>query len=299
MGRNIVIIRHFLISTICIVLLLWGCERTTAVPAKPLVVRKKIVTQKDSIARAHEKKTVRTADKMETAKSPEKAARAMAETTPIVPKRQSEEIKGKDEIGELSVCFNDFNKAAVAPIQKVESKTLELKKAAISPKSDISEIKQPLEIQKPVSDDLAGAGKKVITAEAEKGRTEESARLPATYDPIGKTDPFEPLFKEKPVPVKKKERKKRIPRTPLERIDLSQLKLVAIILSPSGNMALVEEASGKGYVIKKGTYIGTNAGKVVQIKKEQVIVEEEFEDVFGKVNTRQRDIKLPKPPGEF
>ena len=293
MGRNIVIIRHFLISTICIVLLLWGCERTTAVPAKPLVVRKKIVTQKDSIARAHEKKTVRTADKMETAKSPEKAARAMAETTPIVPKRQSEEIKGKDEKPLVA------NKAAVAPIQKVESKTLELKKAAISPKSDISEIKQPLEIQKPVSDDLAGAGKKVITAEAEKGRTEESARLPATYDPIGKTDPFEPLFKEKPVPVKKKERKKRIPRTPVERIDLSQLKLVAIILSPSGNMALVEEASGKGYVIKKGTYIGTNAGKVVQIKKEQVIVEEEFEDVFGKVNTRQRDIKLPKPPGEF
>jgi Tfp pilus assembly protein PilP len=293
MGRNIVIIRHFLISTICMVLLLWGCERSTAVPAKPLVVRKKIAAQKVDIAKAHEKKTVRTAGKMETAKSPEKVATAMAETTPIVPKTQSAEIEGKDK--QPLIAKN----VPVTPTQKVESKTLELKKAAIRPKSDISEIKQPLEIQKPVSDDVAVADKKLIASEAEKDRTEEPTRLPATYDPIGKTDPFEPLFKEKPVTVIKKKRKKRIPRTPLERIDLSQLKLVAIVLSSSGNMALVEESSGKGYVIKKGTYIGTNAGKVVNIKKEKVIVEEEFEDVFGKVNTRQRDIKLPKPPGEF
>ena len=99
--------------------------------------------------------------------------------------------------------------------------------------------------------------------------------------------------------MKKKRRKKRVPRTPLERIDLAQLKLVGIILAASGNRAMVEEASGKGYVIKKGTYIGTNAGKVVKIHKEIVTVEEEFEDVFGKVKTRKRELKLPKPPGEF
>ena len=112
-------------------------------------------------------------------------------------------------------------------------------------------------------------------------------------------DPFEPIFKEKPVFDKKKINKKRIPRTPLERIDLSQLKLVGIIMASSGNRALVEESSGKGYVIKKGTYIGINSGKVVKIKKEKVVVEEEFEDVFGKTKLRQREIKLPKPPGEF
>ena len=65
--------------------------------------------------------------------------------------------------------------------------------------------------------------------------------------------------------------------TPLERIDLSQLKLVGIILASSGNRALVEESSGKGYVIKTGTYIGVNSGKVVKIRKEKVVVEEEFE----------------------
>ena len=99
--------------------------------------------------------------------------------------------------------------------------------------------------------------------------------------------------------TKKKQRKKRRPQTPLERIDISQLKLVAIILASSGNRALVEESTGKGYVIKKGTYIGTNSGKVVKIKKETVIVEEEIEDITGKIAIRKRMIKLPKPPGEF
>ena len=121
---------------------------------------------------------------------------------------------------------------------------------------------------------------------------------PAPYDARGKVNPFEPLFKEKPVYAKKKKSRKRIPQTPLERIDLSQLKLVGIIMAPSGNWALMEDSSGKGYVVRKGTYIGVNSGKVVKIKKEKVVVEEEFEDVFGKTKLRQREIKLPKPPNQ-
>ena len=145
--------------------------------------------------------------------------------------------------------------------------------------------------------DTAAPSDKLIAATSNV--TPKLAAIPRAYNAIGKIDPFEPLFKEKPLIAKKKINKKRIPRTPLERIDLSQLKLVGIILASSGNRALVEESSGKGYVIKKGTYIGINSGKVVKIKKEKVVVEEEFEDVFGKTKLRQREIKLPKPPGEF
>ena len=80
-------------------------------------------------------------------------------------------------------------------------------------------------------------------------------KVPANYNPKGRVDPFEPLFKDEPevAPVLAK-KKKRIPRTPLERIDLGQLKLVGIIMASSGNRALVQEASGKGYIIKEGTY---------------------------------------------
>jgi len=79
---------------------------------------------------------------------------------------------------------------------------------------------------------------------------------------------------------------------------LSQLKLVGIILAPSGNRALVQEASGKGYIIKKGTYIGTNAGKVVEIEKEKVVVEEELTDIVGNLQLQKKELHLPKPSGE-
>ena len=62
--------------------------------------------------------------------------------------------------------------------------------------------------------------------------------------------------------------------------------------------ALVQETTGKGYVVKKGTYIGTNSGKIVQILKDRIIIEEESEDIYGKVPLIKKPIKLQKPPGE-
>jgi len=120
------------------------------------------------------------------------------------------------------------------------------------------------------------------------------------YTPEGKLDPFEPLFKKEAVSVSvsTKTIKRRKPLTPLERVNLSQLTLVGIIQAPSGNRALVQESSGKGYVVKKGTYIGTRSGKIVEILEDRIIVEEESEDIYGKVSLIKKPLKLQKPPGE-
>jgi type IV pilus assembly protein PilP len=119
----------------------------------------------------------------------------------------------------------------------------------------------------------------------------------------GKTDPFAPLFRDEPVETEKieptTEVTRRIPLTPLEKIDLSQLKLVAIVQAPDGDRALVEEASGKGYIVTEGTYIGIHSGRIVEIMRDGIIVEEEVEDVLGKVIISRRELKLQKPPGEF
>jgi type IV pilus assembly protein PilP len=127
--------------------------------------------------------------------------------------------------------------------------------------------------------------------------------LASTYDPKGRFDPFEPLFKDEPeAPVaqsKKSDRKRRIAQTPLERISLSQLKLSAIIRAPSGNRALVEDATGKGYVVTNGTYIGLNSGKVVQITQDRIVVEEEIENVLGELTLKNSELKLQKPAGEL
>jgi type IV pilus assembly protein PilP len=130
-------------------------------------------------------------------------------------------------------------------------------------------------------------------------RVPQKGEVPAYYNPKGRINPFEPLFKDEPevVPVMAK-KKKRIPRTPLEKIDLGQLKLVGIIMASSGNRALVQEASGKGYIIKEGTFIGLHSGKVTEIKRDRVLIEEEPDEFVGKQKIRNKELVLPKPPGE-
>lgn len=132
---------------------------------------------------------------------------------------------------------------------------------------------------------------------------EASLKIASSYDPQGRFDPFEPLFKEQPtapeVEPRKGKREKRVPQTPLERVALSQLKLSAIMRTSKGNKAIVEDATGKGYVIKKGTYVGLNSGQVILIDKARVVVEEEIENVLGELIIQSTELKLQKPAGEL
>lgn len=126
-------------------------------------------------------------------------------------------------------------------------------------------------------------------------------QAPPPYEKGGKVNPFEPLLRDEGAQSteNKLTAKKRIPQSPLEKIDLGQLKLVGIVAAVSGHRALMEENSGKGYIIVKGTYIGSNSGKVVDIEIDKVVIEEEFEDAYGKTILKKREIALPKPPGEL
>jgi type IV pilus assembly protein PilP len=241
---------------------LLGCDQPADKAAAPKVVRKKIHAQ--------------------TAKKTEPAATKSRPAPKASPPAQPVDTR---------------KPAPQQPVLAQKSGQAVKPKPPVRPKSDISVARLP-------SPSKSGAGTDISQkALASASPTDKAGSLPgapALYDPKGKVDPFEPLFREKPVvAVTKKTRKKRTPRTPLERIDISQLKLVAIVLASSGNRALVEESSGKGYVVKKGTYMGTNSGKVVKIEKNKVIVAEEFEDYRGNVTLRNREIKLPKPPGEL
>ena len=92
-------------------------------------------------------------------------------------------------------------------------------------------------------------------------------------------------------PIKKK-RKKRIPQSALQNIDLIQFKLVGIVFSPKGNTAMLEDSTGKGYIVKEGTYIGKNSGKIVQIKKDMIIIEEQIENSSGEIILHKVELKL-------
>lgn len=132
-------------------------------------------------------------------------------------------------------------------------------------------IKEPVALSTPKPDKT---GKKMAL------KPEPAAAKIMFYNPEGKIDPFAPLFREEKLIARDGEAMEMgkagicIPHTPLQKADLSQLKLVGIIRASSGNKAMVEEASGRGYVIEKGTFIGTNCGRVGQILKDRIIVNE-------------------------
>jgi type IV pilus assembly protein PilP len=132
-----------------------------------------------------------------------------------------------------------------------------------------------------------------------------SLELVYSYQPEGKIDPFHPVFESgdeegsEGKDGESKEPEKRTPQSPIEMVDLSQLKLTGVILAPSGNRALVQDATGKGYVIQKGTYVGNREGQVTDILSDRLIVTEKTRDDRGRPVTEAREIKLPKPPGEM
>ncbi len=118
------------------------------------------------------------------------------------------------------------------------------------------------------------------------------------YNPQGKPDPFKPLIVERPeIPRSKKVPEKAIEEvsskaTPLERMELSQLKLVALIWNIQEPKAMVEDGTGKGYILAQGTPLGKNKGRVSQITSAGVFVLEPYETSTGKLGTRAVTLKL-------
>ena len=334
----------------CFVVATWGCDMQRQAPAKPKVVRKKIVAPKPSTALARH--STPTAGPLTTAAKSEKSRGQ----SPVVKRISAVELRPKSDIAATpagkklsslvaknskepvnkpintlppqsdSASNRTAKKAAKASakqaavaleaqgpvVKKIQTQStpnevVALNRPAAEPVPSSAAVIQPATAPSPPKLDseltpapaataAAGAtanGKIADATSSQKGGS------PAPYNPKGRINPFEPLFKDEPevAPVMAK-KKRRVPRTPLERIDLGQLKLVGIIMASSGNRALVQEASGKGYIIKEGTFIGLHSGKVTEIKKDRVVIKEEADDYVGTQKMRNKELVLPKPPGE-
>lgn len=117
-------------------------------------------------------------------------------------------------------------------------------------------------------------------------RTPRPAAPPADdppYDAAGRRDPFRP------------------PRatalagstvTPLQRYEIGQLRLVAVIYDTNAPRAVVEDDAGLGYIIRVGTPIGPNGGQVRTIERGRVLVREESEDFYGESQAAEVVLEL-------
>lgn len=103
------------------------------------------------------------------------------------------------------------------------------------------------------------------------------------YQSVGRRDPFRPPRVSASVSDAN---------TPLQRYEIGQLRLVAIIYNTREPRAVVEDDAGLGYIVKVGTPIGTNGGAVRSIEKGRVLVREDAEDFYGESQASEVVLEL-------
>jgi type IV pilus assembly protein PilP len=94
------------------------------------------------------------------------------------------------------------------------------------------------------------------------------------YDSAGRRDPFRP-------PRAVAATLSGEARTPLQRYEIGQLRLVAIIYEAREPSAVVEDDDGLGYILKSGTLVGANGGHVRTIERGRIVIEEDSVDFYG------------------
>ena len=96
------------------------------------------------------------------------------------------------------------------------------------------------------------------------------------YSVQDRRDPLEPLLKEAPPDVLRPKPQPNRPLGPLERFDLSALKLVGVVWGELGRKALIKAPDGKSYFATLETYMGKYNGKVVAIENDHLVIEEQY-----------------------
>jgi type IV pilus assembly protein PilP len=104
------------------------------------------------------------------------------------------------------------------------------------------------------------------------------------YDSAGRRDPFRP---PRSGTVRSGE-----PQTPLQRYEIGQLRLVAVIYDTRDPRAVVEDDQGLGYIVRVGTPIGLNGGTVRSIERGRVQITESAVDYYGEQRLNEVTMEL-------
>ena len=109
------------------------------------------------------------------------------------------------------------------------------------------------------------------------------------YNPQGKADPFRSFIRREPDLDGEQ--------SPLERFDLSQLAVSAIMWGSDRPRALITDPAGKGYIVSEGAAIGKNQGRVVKIDDNLIRVKETYVDFQDRATTKEVEMRLYESQG--
>ena len=117
---------------------------------------------------------------------------------------------------------------------------------------------------------------------------EDLSKIAYSYNATGRRDPFAPI-------IQKEEKQAKLgDRPPLERYNLYDFKMTAVIWGGFGYNAMVEAPDGKGYFVRVGTVMGPNKGVVKKITESEIVVEEKFKNFSGETERKDIVIELRK-----
>ncbi len=132
--------------------------------------------------------------------------------------------------------------------------------------------------------------KKRVSAPVVKKEVEKEVAF--VYVTEGRRDPFVPLTRiRRPIGDTGE------PVTPLQRYDLTQFKLIGVIIGVGESRAMVTAPDGKSYILAKGIKIGKNNGVILEISSEAIRVEEKYYDFSGNIIENIQEIPVPKRGG--
>ena len=121
----------------------------------------------------------------------------------------------------------------------------------------------------------------------EKSILEEmkDGQLQEFYNPSGKRDPFKPFEGGEIVYTA-------MSKAPLERFELNQLELTAIVWGIARPKVLFRAPDGYSYIAQVGTGIGRNRGRITKVTKSRVLIGEEFRDPSGQYVARESEFLM-------
>ncbi len=144
---------------------------------------------------------------------------------------------------------------------------------------------------------LAGCGEPIADAGATKAAPAKKPVLPRAeaapageewfYNPAGKRDPFGSFLTAR---VEKGAIDKDLPS--IQRWDTDRYSLTGVIWEVDAPRAMLVDPEGFATVVKHGSYVGRNWGKVTSISADGVVVTEEYRMIDGELVVNPVTIKF-------
>jgi len=108
------------------------------------------------------------------------------------------------------------------------------------------------------------------------------------YSAVGKKDPFRSYFGDMASLTKEKKIV-----SELQNFDISDLRITAIIWGVTEPRVVIVAPDGKSYVIKAGSFIGKNWGKISRILPDKIEIVETYKDPLGRKILNRLYLELP------